>query len=78
MKKVLLTLTIHADYRDNSYYDLEKEKFLKELSLEDIEEKIALWILMFEHPNIKLDLVHMDRPTEFAGDDDNQGELHGD
>ena len=25
---------------------------------------------MFEHPNISMDLVHMDRPTEFAGDDD--------
>ena len=75
MKNVLLTLTIHADYRDSSYFDLKKNNFLEELTLEDIEEKIALWILMFEHPNISMDLVHIDRPTEFA---EEEGELHGD
>jgi len=75
MKNVLLTLTIHADYRDSSYFDLKKNNFLKELTLDDIEEKIALWILMFEHPNISMDLVHIDRPTEFA---EEEGELHGD
>ena len=72
MKEVTLTVTIHAKYRDSSYYDLKKDKFLKNKSLEEIEEQIALWLLMYEHPNIQLEIVHVDRPAEFVGEDDDR------
>jgi len=72
MKRILLTFTIHANYRDSSYYDLKNDKFLKDKSLEDIEEQIALWLLMYEHPNVQLEIVHVDKAAEFAGEDDDE------
>ena len=77
MKEFTLTVTIHAKYRDSSYYDLKKDKFLEDKSVDDIEEQLAFWLLMYKGSNIDVELIHVDRPTEFAGEDDNQGELHG-
>ena len=72
MKKILLTYTVHVNYRDSSYFDLLKNEFLKDKSLEEIEEQVALWLLMYEHPNIQLQIIHVDRPAEFIGEDDDE------
>lgn len=76
MKEFSVTYTISGIYNDNNnIYDLKKYKFLDGTSLDNIEDELALWILLFDSDNITMDMVHTDMKEDGNMEDDDEYSL---
>ena len=70
MKDFNITFNIRGQFKDETYFDMDSFSFLEPLTLSEIEEELALFLLVFEHDSIKLNLIHVDESYEASSDDD--------
>ena len=70
MKDFNITFNIRGQFKDETYFNMDSFSFLEPLTLTEIEEELALFLLLFEHDSIKLNLIHVDESYEAHGDND--------
>lgn len=77
MKDFNITFNLRGEFKDESYFDMDTFSFLEPLTLDQIEEELALFFLLFEHDSIKLDLIHVDESNVIGNNDDDHDDLMG-
>ena len=77
MKDFNITFNLRGEFKDETYFDMDTFTFLESLTLDQIEEELALFFLLFEHDNIKLELIHVDESNVGTNNDDDHDDLTG-
>lgn len=77
MKDFNITFNLRGEFKDELYFDMDNFNFLEPLTLDQIEEEIALFLLLFEHDSIKLDIIHVDESHIGSNEESDHDDLMG-
>lgn len=77
MKDFNITFNLRGEFKDETYFDMDTFTFLESLTLDQIEEELALFLLLFEHDSIKLDLIHVDESHVIGKNEEDHDDLAG-
>ena len=72
-----ITFNLRGEFKDETYFDMDTFTFLESLTLDQIEEELALFLLLFELDSIKFDIIHVDESHVIGKNEEDHDDLAG-